>query len=451
MSSSDTIDISTSSAAAYSRYDEYEDSDVDWLGHIPSHWKSAKLKYCLQSLISGSTPASTNDEYWASEDQEGVPWVAVGDMSETSRVNTTEKRVTQEGIEAADLETLPEGTLLYSIYASLGEVSVLDIPATTNQAILGLKPEEETVHRDFLYYWLEHVQKHVEVLSSSNTQNNLSAGRVRNMPVFLPSLQVQRAIATFLDRETGRIDTLIEKKERLIDLLEEKRTALISRVVTKGLDADVEMQDSGMEWLGEIPAGWEAIRCGAIFREIDERDHPDLPLLNVSIHTGVSRRKFSDEHIEQQAEDWASYKRALEGDVVYNKMRFWQGAVGVAPIDGLVSPDYVVARIRTEDLPRYYEYLFDTALFETEVKRFSYGMVEDRYRLYWDRFKQMKALRPPTDKQRAIVEYLDQETNRIDGLISKVEEAIERLKEYRTALISAAVTGQIDVRRKVAV
>jgi len=149
---------------------------------------------------------------------------------------------------------------------------------------------------------------------------------------------------TFLDRETAKIDALLAKTQRLIELLQEKRTALISHLVTKGLDPGVPMKESGIEWAKQIPSTWTIKRNVLLFGERDQRGYPDLPILEVSLRTGVTERQFSDEHIEQQAADPSTYKRALKGDLVFNKMRMWQGAVGVAPVDGLVSPDYTVAK-----------------------------------------------------------------------------------------------------------
>jgi type I restriction enzyme, S subunit len=209
------------------------------------------------------------------------------------------------------------------------------------------------------------------------------------------------------------------------------------------------MRDSGVEWLREIPAHWEVKRNGLLFRERDERGFSELPILNVSINTGVAIREFSEEKIEQKAEDPAIYKRAKQGDIAFNKMRMWQGAVGVAPVDGLVSPDYTVATPDPRIEPVYYELLFRTSFYKAEINRHSHGNVPDRNRLYWDEFKQIKSLFPPPDEQRRILNWINAETEKLDALVSKILDGIARLKEFRTALISAAVTGKIDVREEV--
>ncbi len=205
------------------------------------------------------------------------------------------------------------------------------------------------------------------------------------------------------------------------------------------------MKDSGIKWLGPVPEHWTIKRLAFLFSERDERNQPDLPLLNVSIHTGVTIREFSDEHIEQMAEDFSTYKVAYKGDISFNKMRMWQGAVGVAPTDGLVSPDYVVAVPSAEIEVSYYGYLFRIHAFSAETARHSHGIVWDRLRLYWDEFRDIFVPVPPLEEQKKISSYIDQQTKRLTDLAIKVETAIERLREYRSALISAAVTGKIKI------
>ena len=264
--------------------------------------------------------------------------------------------------------------------------------------------------------------------------------------VFVPPLSQQRTIASYLDRETARLDELVAEKEQLLDLLAEKRRALITRAVTCGLDPALPLRDSGIPWLGVIPAHWKTRRVAWLFSERDERGEPDLPLLEVSINHGVILREFSEERIESTAADFNTYKVARQGDVVFNKMRMWQGAVGVAPQDGLVSPDYVVAAPTGTLSPQYASMLFRTAAFSAECARHSHGIVWDRLRLYWAGFRGIEVPLPPVQEQADIVEQIAFETKRLDELSKSAESTISLLKERRAALIAAAVTGQIEVK-----
>ena len=268
-----------------------------------------------------------------------------------------------------------------------------------------------------------------------------------SIPVQVHPLAHQRAIADYLDRETARIDAVVAEKEQLLDLLAEKRRAIITRAVTRGLDPTVPFRDSGIPWLGEIPGHWKTQRVAWLFNERDERGEPDLPLLEVSINHGVVVREFSEERIESTAADFNTYKIARQGDVVFNKMRMWQGAVGVAPQDGLVSPDYVVAAATGTLSPQYAGLLFRVDRFSAECARRSHGIVWDRLRLYWESFRDIDLPLPPAEIQQEIADYVVEATAKLDGLVCALKRTIALLKERRCALISAAVTGQIEMEQ----
>jgi type I restriction enzyme S subunit len=261
----------------------------------------------------------------------------------------------------------------------------------------------------------------------------------------LPSLSEQSRIVKYLDLELERLDALVEAKQRMLGLMLEKRRALIAHSVTRGFDASVRLKNSGIAWLGKVAADWQTERLAWLFTERDERGEPDLPLLEVSINSGVVLREFSDDRIESTAADFNSYKVARKGDIVFNKMRMWQGAVGVAPQDGLVSPDYVVAVPTSTFTSEYAGLLFRTEMFSAECARRSHGIVWDRLRLYWEGFREIRVPIPPPSVQLKIVESVGIEANKLDGLRSVTERTITLLKERRSALIAAAVAGEIGV------
>ncbi|WP_412553477.1 restriction endonuclease subunit S [Shimia sp. MIT1388] len=264
-----------------------------------------------------------------------------------------------------------------------------------------------------------------------------------------PAKNLQTTIADYLDRETGRIDGLIENKTRFIALLKEKRAAVIDHAVTKGIDRNVEMKPSGVEWIGDIPAHWDAPRIATLFREAFRKPDPDLPVLSVSIHNGVSDGELSDEERDRKvalSEDRTKYQGVEPGDLVYNMMRAWQGAFGAVAVSGLVSPAYVVARPIAEFRTKFLEHLLHTKSAAEEIRRYSRGIADFRMRLYWEYFRDIRVCLPPLSEQDEILGHIDRETARIEGLIEKTERSIALLKEKRAALITAAVTGKIDVR-----
>ena len=193
--------------------------------------------------------------------------------------------------------------------------------------------------------------------------------------------------------------------------------------LVSGLKPYPSMTASGVSWLGDIPASWEVRRNGRLFSQRKETGFPDLPILEVSLRTGVRVRDFGASSRKQVMSDRTQYKRAAAGDIAYNMMRLWQGAVGVAPVDGLISPAYVVARPFSGTLPRYFAYLFRTRAYMNQVDNYSRGIVKDRNRLYWEQFKQIPTPYPPPPEQAAIVRFLDHADHRIRRYIRAKQEA----------------------------
>jgi len=204
------------------------------------------------------------------------------------------------------------------------------------------------------------------------------------------------------------------------------------------------MKDSGVRWLGEVPAGWDLRRNGRLFAERKETGFPDLPILEVSLKTGVRVRDFGLSERKQVMADREKYKRAASGDIAYNMMRMWQGAVGVAPTDGLVSPAYVVAQPLPGTVPGYFAYLYRTSAYMGEVNNYSHGIVADRNRLYWDEFKQIPTPYPPLDEQSAIVRFLDHADGCIRRYIRAKQKLIKLLEEQKRVIIHRAVTRGLD-------
>jgi type I restriction enzyme, S subunit len=267
--------------------------------------------------------------------------------------------------------------------------------------------------------------------------------------MLLPPVAEQRSIADFLHGEVSMTDALVEEQQRLIELLKEKRQAVISHAVTKGLNHDALTKDSGVEWLGEVPAHWETLPLGRLFREVNEVGHGGLPILSVSIHDGVSDKQLGEDESERKvtrSEDISKYKVVAPADLVYNMMRAWQGGFGSVTVPGLVSPAYVVARPIRAFSSAFVELVLRTSCAVEEMRRHSHGVTDFRLRLYWDDFKSIKIVLPPPAEQHEIMTHIQSHTQQIDDLIAEAQGAIVLLQERRTALISAAVTGQIDVR-----
>ena len=250
----------------------------------------------------------------------------------------------------------------------------------------------------------------------------------------------------YLDYADRRIRRYVSAKRKLIALLEEEKQAVINQAVTRGLDPNARLKPSGVEWLGDVPAHWEVVRNGQLFVQRNEKGFPELPILEVSLRTGVDIRDFENSDRKQMMAVRGEYKRAVKGDIAYNMMRMWQGAIGVAPVDGLVSPAYVVAKPLRGNDPRYFSALFRTSAYMAEVDKYSRGIVKDRNRLYWEDFKQMPTPCPPLHEQVLIADAIDQGLATLNDGANHIRREIELLQEYRTRFIADVVTGKLDVR-----
>ncbi|MDD0942631.1 restriction endonuclease subunit S [Xylella fastidiosa] len=202
--------------------------------------------------------------------------------------------------------------------------------------------------------------------------------------------------------------------------------------------------NSGLAWIPKLPEGWQVLRNGRLFGHRVEMGFPDLPILEVSLRTGVRVRDMENLKRKQAISQKEKYKRATKGDIAYNMMRMWQGAVGPAPVDGLVSPAYVVVKPYAEANSTYYSYLFRTAAYMQEVNKYSRGIVADRNRLYWESFKQMPSLVPPRPEQDQIVAYLRAQDVHIARFIKAKRDLIKLLTEQKLRIIDHAVTRGLD-------
>jgi type I restriction enzyme, S subunit len=208
-------------------------------------------------------------------------------------------------------------------------------------------------------------------------------------------------------------------------------------------------KDSGVEWLGEVPAHWEVLRLANLFQQMAEEGADDLPILSVSIHSGVSDKEMNEEEMDRKvtrSDDRSKYKRVMPGDLVYNMMRAWQGGFGAVTIAGMVSPAYVVARPTRIFVTEFVEQQLRTPNAVEEMRRHSQGVTDFRLRLYWEEFKTLQVVLPPIEDQRRIMDELSGETSKIDALITEQRTLIDLLKEKRQAVISHAVTKGLDPR-----
>lgn len=408
---------------------------------IPAGPDTRRLRFLFETK-SGATPSSGVEEYWDGD----INWVTPEDLGKLSDryVRDTRRRITEEGYKNCGVSLAPPGSIVLSKRAPIGQAAILDVPSTCNQGCF-LLTKRDGVDERFYYYALIHLRPALEALGRGSTFMELSADDLRSVRMPHPSESSQRMIANYLGHETARIDGLIAEKERMLALLEEKRAALISRVVTRGIDPDVPMRPSGQEWLGEIPAHWLVERAKNLFTVRDERsDDGSEELLTVSHITGVTSRSEKDVYMFE-ADDKAGYKRCMPGDLAINTLWAWMGAMGISSLEGIVSPDYHVYTSKGQLLPDYIDLLCRSRPFVAEVNRWSKGVWSSRLRLYPENFFEMRLPVPPQSEQREIVRTVKIDQIKANVLRDTLLRSITLAKERRAALITAAVTGQIPL------
>jgi len=283
-------------------------------------------------------------------------------------------------------------------------------------------------------------------------QQRVPEAFVVNYPTALPPIAEQASIIRFLDHMDRRIRHYVRAKQKLIELLEEQKQAIIRRVVTRGLDRNVRLKPSGVEWLGDVPEHWEVRPAKYFYREVDDRSETGSEeLLSVSHVTGVTPR--SQKNITMfMATSYVGHKVCRPGDIVINTMWGWMGALGLARQTGIVSPSYGVYRpLRTTALlGEYADLLLRTRPYVGEYVCRSTGIRSSRLRLYPEQFLCVRVVCPPVSEQRIILERLSTETRETERAIGHAHRQISLLREYRTRLIADVVTGKFDVREAAA-
>ena len=396
----------------------------------------------LFSIGSGATPESGNPDYWDGD----IFWVTPEDVSagKDGKIVGTKRRITDDGLRSCSARLSPPETIVLTKRAPIGQLAVAKVELCSNQGCFLLEPGSG-VDPQFYFHWLSANTAYLQILGRGSTFMELSTDDLKSLRVPHPPIYVQNSIAGFLNENALQIDTLIEAKQTLLGLLAEKRRTLVAEAVMRGLDRSAPLRPSGIDWLGDIPAHWGIERSRWLFAERDERSETgEEEMLTVSHITGVTPRSEKDVNMFE-AETTAGYKLCFTGDLVINTLWAWMGAMGTAPVDGIVSPAYNVYTPSQRLLPAYVDALVRIPVFAQEVTRYSKGVWSSRLRLYPEGFFETFWPVPPIGEQEQIVAYIDEERTKIDKLATATERSIALLKERRSALIAAAVTGQIDI------
>jgi len=453
-----------SDTPSHPRYDAYKDSGVEWLGAIPEHWEVERLKHLATVYLSSvdkktkenETPVrlcNYTDVYYGSE---------IEDASSFMKATATPSEIKVHRLRKGDVMITKDSESPDDI--AVPAVAGRDFENVICGYHLSQIRPGGCVDGKYLYYAFCDPQTNAqfEAAATGITRFSISAGDIKNAEFLVPPLPEQRTIAAYLDRETERIDALVAKKERLIELLEEKRTALISHAVTKGLDDDAEMKDSGVEWLGAIPAGWGTVKLKWVTSKIGSGVTPKGGS-EAYVDEGITFLRSQNVHFDGLRLEDVAYidketDKEMEGsrveprDVLLNITGASLGRCTIVPSafpDANVNQHVCIIRTEEEKLrPSFLNQILASNVGQQQI--FAEEDGASREAVTFAEIGDFVIPRPPLQEQKRIAKYAVNQSDQIYALVEKVRDGIARLKEYRTALISAAVTGQIDVREKAA-
>ena len=424
----------------FKQYPSYKNSGVEWLGDVPEHWKLKpiwslfkrvkRVDFVNERLLSvyrdyGVIPKDSRDDNNNRASEDLTPYQLV----------------------------CPNDLVINKMKAWQGSIAISQLKGIVSPAYYIYQPKAEYCSKyiHFLIRSVYYIQSYKNYSKGIRVnQWDLEHEAFTHIDLLIPSIDEQQKIVSFLDTETARIDKLISKQEKLIKLLEEQRKSIISYAVTKGLNPNVPMKDSGVEWLGEVPEHWDVYPFWHLFKQKEITNKTKEKLLSVYLDRGVILHSEGGGMVHKPAENLEKYQLVEVNDFVMNNQQAWRGSVGVSPHQGIVSPAYLIFKPNKELNPQFSKYqLRDKYIIDQfMISSLSVGTIQRQIKNHLLRVIQVPT--PPLNDQQKIVSFLDTETTRIDKLISKQEKLIKKLKEYRSSIISHAVTGKIDVREWVA-
>ena len=442
----------------FRRYPEYKESGVEWIGEIPAHWESKRLGH-VSTIFKGGTPKRNVDRYF----QGDLPWARPVDITALKGalyIDDTEIHISEEALGNSGARRLPAGTVLLTSRATIGVTAITTVPMATNQGFANFVCNERLLNI-YLVYYLQAIKDLLISLGSGSTFLEVTKGTLVGVRIPLPPLSEQRAIVNFLNHKNQQIDELIRLKERRIELLQAQRTALINQVVTKGLDPDVEMKPSGMEWIGEIPMHWEVLKVKQVGLSNPSKNNPKTACLKEKPVVFLPmERVHTDGTIDQELRlPYSQLKNGYtyfeENDVLIAKVTpcFENGKIvlikNLATPVGFGSTEFIVIRPNPQKVfSLFLYYILYNAPLRNIGKHFMTSAVGLK-RVPTEFVENFRIPIPTYQEQAQIADFLDCKTEQIDELIAVEQRKIELLKEYRQSLISEAVTGKIDVRNEV--
>lgn len=424
---------------------EMKDSGIEWIGKIPEEWTKDKAIRLFNIIGSGTTPKNITSDFPC------VNWIQSGDIN-GSLISSCKNNVSESIIsQYSALKIYAAPFIVIAMYgASVGNTSISLIDGCVNQACCVLSAS--IYNLNYAFYAIKSSQNYLIRKAIGGGQPNISQDTIKQLWLPLPALHEQKRIAAFLDAECAEIDAVLEKTRASIEEYKKLKQAVITQAVTKGIRGDRPMKNSGIEWIGDIPAEWDVVRIKNLFDYRNERNFKPLEEVNlISLYTdkGVVQHCDLDETTGNKASNADGYKLVYENDIVVNIILCWMGAIGRSAYFGVTSPAYDVYSPKQKTNSKFYHYLFRTNGFSGDCYKVGRGIMAMRWRTYSDQFRAIKVVSPPQSEQEEIVEYLDEKCEGIDDLIAKKQQYLTEIENYKKSLIYEYVTGKKKVKTSV--
>jgi len=430
------------------RYDKHKDSGVEWIGEIPYNWKEIKLKY-IGYMYSGLSGKNGGD-FKQVENHLNKTFIPFTNVA--NNINIDPNKLEHVVIQKDESQNLVKKNDLFFMMSSenfddVGKATILlhDLGETyLNSFCKGFRVTSKNVNAEYLNYLLlnDAYRKRMMIEANGFTRINLKMEKVNDFLISLPPLMEQTIIANFLDEKTSQIDKLIFNKQKLIELLKEERTAIINNAVTKGINPNVKLKPSGIEWLSDIPEHWEVKKLKYVAKLRDELiQNADFKIAVENIESGSGNIVNMEEEKIYEGQ-LSSFKK---GDTIFNKLRPYLHKVYLAEKDGGLFGELLIIYTKGELISSFLYYKLFSKEFIDIVDGSTQGTKMPRAN--WNDFISQLFISFPKDKlvQNQIVEHIDIQTKKVNSTISKIEKEIELMQEYRTALISEVVTGKIKI------
>ncbi|MEX3913729.1 restriction endonuclease subunit S [Bacillus paralicheniformis] len=428
---------------------------TNWYGGIPKNWDYTKVKF-LFKVKNGGTPKSEIKEYW---DENGIIWFTPEDISKEGKtISNSKRKISELGLKNSSASYVKSSSLVLSTRAPIGNLKLSTIKFTTNQ---GCKSLENNPHvdMDYYYYIFSIAKEYLNSLGQGTTFLELSNSALKNTVVPLPDLCTQKVIANFLNKKTQNIDDLIIKKLKLIELLEEKRQSMITEAVTRGLNTNVKMKDSGVEWIGEIPEHWSVQKI----KKVAEINSSNVDKKSIKGEVEVLLCNYVDVYYNNQITENLEFMKATAkpeqvekftlkyNDVIITKDSESPNDIAIpswvsTDLEGILCGYHLaLVRAKVDKLHGHYLYY---SLESNSIREQFYSKANGvtRFGLPKEAIKNGIIPCPPLNEQQEIATYLHEKNKEIELVVLELRKQIEKLKEYRKSLIYEAVTGKIEVR-----